>query len=89
MSAISVPTFRPRRARTGAQLAAEGRVGVETSLYRWYWKARMPERRGQIFMVLARGKLNSCLIEFVEDGWRVITSRNALRRAPGPSPPPG
>lgn len=49
-------------------------------LYRWFWKARLPERRGQLFRVLARGRLNSCLIEF-EDGWRCVTSRNALRKA--------
>jgi hypothetical protein len=51
-----------------------------TQLYRWRWKARLPERHGQLLRVLARGKLNSCLIEF-EDGWRVVTSRNALRKA--------
>lgn len=34
-----------------------------------------------LFRVIARGKLNSCLIEFLEDGWRVVTSRNALRKA--------
>jgi hypothetical protein len=49
-------------------------------LYRWFWKVRLPERREQLFKVLVRGKLNSCLIEF-EDGWRVVTSRNALRKA--------
>lgn len=49
-------------------------------LYRWHWRARLPERRGQLFRLLATGRLNSCLIEF-EDGWRVITSRNALRKA--------
>jgi hypothetical protein len=41
----------------------------------------VPERRGQLFHVLVRGKLNSCLIRFVDDGWTVVTSRNALRRA--------
>lgn len=25
--------------------------------------------------------VNACLIEFLSDGWRVVTSRNALRRA--------
>jgi hypothetical protein len=56
------------------------RRSAET-LYRWFWKARLPERRGQLFRVLVRGKLNSCLIEFEEDGWRVVTNRNALRKA--------
>jgi len=50
-------------------------------LYRWRWKARLPERRGELFRVLARGKMNSCLIEFLSDGWRVVTSRNALRKS--------
>ncbi len=52
----------------------------QTTLYRWYWKARLPERRGQLFRVLARGRMNSCRIEF-DDGWQVVTSRNALRKA--------
>ena len=49
-------------------------------LYRWHWRARLPERRGELFRVLCRGKMNSCMIEFLSDGWRVITSRNALRK---------
>lgn len=50
-------------------------------LYRWRWRKRLPERHGQLFTVLARGSLNSCLIRFEVDGWLVITSRNALRKA--------
>jgi hypothetical protein len=49
-------------------------------IYRWRWRKRLPERHGQLFRVLVRGKLNACLIEF-EDGARYVTSRNALRRA--------
>jgi hypothetical protein len=49
-------------------------------LYRWFWKARLPERRGQLFRVLVRGKLNSCAIQFISDGKIVVTSRNALRK---------
>lgn len=37
-------------------------------------------RKGQRCMVTARGKMNSCRVEF-EDGFKMITSRNALRRA--------
>ena len=37
------------------------------------------DRKGQRCRVLARGKMNSCLIEF-QDGYLAITSRNALRR---------
>jgi hypothetical protein len=49
-------------------------------LYRWRWRARLPDRYGQTCRVVARGTLNSCLVEFA-DGFRAITSRNALRRA--------
>jgi hypothetical protein len=44
-------------------------------------------RKGQRCRVTARGKLNSCCVEF-EDGYRMITSRTALRRADRPSYPP-
>jgi hypothetical protein len=54
-------------------------------LYRWNWRARLPERRGEVFRVLARGTLNSCLIEFLRDGRRVVTSRNALRKVRPPA----
>ncbi len=60
------------------------RTGIEMSeqLYRWHWRTRMPERHGQVFRLLIRGRtMNACLIEFLDDGWRVITSRNALRKA--------
>ena len=49
-------------------------------LYRWHWRARLPERRGQTFVVVCRGKLNAMLIRFA-DGGMAVTSRNALRRA--------
>ena len=54
-------------------------VGDEV-VYRWFWKTRLPERRDQRCRVLARGALNSCLIEFLSDGHRVVTSRYALRK---------
>jgi hypothetical protein len=37
-------------------------------------------RKGQRCKVTARGKLNSCRVEF-EDGFVLITSRNAVRKA--------
>jgi hypothetical protein len=46
----------------------------------WYWRAKLPERKGARCRVIARGALNSVLIEF-EDGFRVITSRYAVRPA--------
>ena len=55
---------------------------MSEQLYRWHWKARLPERRGELFRLLFRGaSMNSCLIEFLSDGKRVVTSRNALRKA--------
>lgn len=45
----------------------------------WFWKKRLPERKGQACCVLARGKMNSILVEF-EDGFKVITSRFAIRK---------
>lgn len=46
----------------------------------WYWRARLPERKGQRRRVLVRGGINSVLVEF-EDGQRVVTSLHAVRRA--------
>lgn len=49
--------------------------------YPYYWrvKTRFPERKGQLCNVLVRGKMNNCLVEF-EDGFRVVTSRNYVRK---------
>lgn len=50
--------------------------------YIWFWRAswwRPIDRKGQRCRVLVRSKMNSCLVEF-EDGFKVVTSRNALRR---------
>lgn len=37
-------------------------------------------RKGDRCRVVCRGSMNSALVEF-EDGYRVVTSRNGLRRA--------
>jgi hypothetical protein len=47
--------------------------------YVWRLRARQPDRHGQPCRVTARGKLNSCRVEF-PDGFWVITSRWAVRR---------
>ena len=44
--------------------------------YRW----DRQDRKGQPCRVIARGKMNSCLVEF-PDGYRMVTSRNALGKA--------
>ena len=46
--------------------------------HKWFWLSKLPERKGQKCRVLARGKMNSILVEF-EDGYKVITSRYAVR----------
>jgi hypothetical protein len=46
--------------------------------YIWFWRTRLPERKGMKCRVLARGKKNNILVEF-EDGYKVITSRYAVR----------
>ena len=52
-------------------------------IYRWN---RMG-RKGQRCRVLVRGSMNSCAVEFA-DGFKAVTSRNALKKASGPVFPP-
>ena len=47
--------------------------------YIWRVKTRLPERKGERCKVLVRGAMNSALIEF-EDGYKVVTSRNYIRK---------
>jgi len=51
-------------------------------LYRWN-RPGLPGRKGTLCRVLARGKMNSCAIQFLSDGFSAVTSRNALQRAKG------
>lgn len=51
----------------------------ETLTHVWFWKSRLPERKGKLCKILARGRMNSILVEF-EDGCKVVTSRYAVRR---------
>lgn len=46
----------------------------------WFWRTRLPERKGQPCRVRVRGKMNSILVEF-QDGYKVVTSRYAVRKA--------
>ena len=48
-------------------------------LYVWWWRVRLPERKGRRCRITARGALNSIHVEF-PDGFWVITSRWAVRR---------
>lgn len=58
-----------------------GGINALEPVYRWHWRAKLPERHGKLLVVLARGKMNSVQVEFLEDGFRAITSRFAIRRA--------
>ena len=75
-----MPTARNTTPRASTYDLARERARL-MQLYRWRWRKRLPERHGELFVVLARGSLNSCLIRFEVDGWIAITSRNALRKA--------
>ncbi len=46
----------------------------------WFWRGKLGERKGQRCRVLARGRMNSILVEF-DDGYKVITSRYAVRKS--------
>ncbi len=52
---------------------------TQTADYYWRVRTRLPERFGQRCRVLARGRMNTILVEF-EDGLRVTTSRWNVRR---------
>lgn len=49
--------------------------------YRWRVRTRLAERFGQRCRIVARGALNSVLVEFEVDRFRTVTSGNYLRRA--------
>jgi hypothetical protein len=48
--------------------------------YVWWWRVRLPDRKGERCRVTAGGSLNSIRVEFA-DGFWVITSRWAVRLA--------
>lgn len=50
--------------------------GTKRYVYRW----NRCGRKGHLCKVTARGTMNSACVEF-EDGFRMITSRNALKKA--------
>jgi hypothetical protein len=61
------------------QLASGGGRPVDELDHVWRWRSRLGERQGQACRVVARGAMNSILVEFA-DGYRAITSRYAVRR---------
>jgi hypothetical protein len=57
-------------------------IAIMTTLFPYTWRVRkyLPERHGEACRVLARGRLNSCLVEFARDGEKVVTNRWFVRR---------
>jgi len=56
---------------------------VSEQLYEYRWnRPALLGRKGTLCRVLVRGKMNSCSVEFL-DGFRCVTSRNALRKVSG------
>jgi hypothetical protein len=51
------------------------------TVYRYAWKNNVKRAAlyGRLCRVLARGRMNSIMIEFLDNGQREITSRNAVR----------
>lgn len=50
----------------------------------WFWRpqpfpGRTVDRKGARCRVVARGRMNSVIVEFEADGYRVVTSRYAVR----------
>jgi hypothetical protein len=69
--------IRPALDQARAGASCEKGSGCEVRyVYRWH---RMG-RKGQTCRLIARGTMNSCLLEF-DDGFTAITSRNAIMRA--------
>ena len=59
------------------------RGGGEAMTHTWYWRKRLPERKGEPCRLLATGRMNSVLIGFA-DGTLVVASRWAIRRLKQP-----
>lgn len=45
----------------------------------WRLNKYLPERKGMLCQILARGRMNSILVEF-QDGARFVTNRYAVRK---------
>ena len=58
------------------------RVAHLGKIYKFCWgnNEKRLAMKGRFCRVLARGRMNSCLIEFVDNGQREVVSRNAVRR---------
>ena len=60
---------------------------MNTTAYIYRWNRH--GRKGQRCLVVARGKMNSCLVKFEADGYTMVTSALAIKLATGRSFPVG
>jgi hypothetical protein len=51
---------------------------LRNKLHTYEWK-KLPDRKGAYCILLSSGKKNSVLVQF-EDGFKIITSRYAIRK---------
>ena len=51
-----------------------------TTTHYWRVRTRLPARFGLACIVVVRGRMNSVLIQFASDGYKVVTSRWNVRR---------
>lgn len=58
------------------------KVKAPDRLYTWFWHELgiHKGRKGKVCRLLACGKLNNAAIEFLEDGFKVVTNRRGLRK---------
>jgi hypothetical protein len=69
----SIAQVKPWKIRGLCSADVPGRLGP----YIYFWNRQ--NRKGQRCWMTARGAMNSCRLEF-DDGFKMITSRNAIRR---------
>lgn len=55
---------------------------MSTQLYRYGWKnnSKRETLYGRTCRMVCRGTMNSCCVEFVDNGQREVISRNAIRK---------
>jgi len=51
-----------------------------TYIYNWANNEKRKTMKGRKCIVLARGKKNSCVIQFLDNGQKECVSRNSLRK---------
>lgn len=78
---VSTPLFAPRSLSAAGVVLREMQTRVPVYDHYWRVKTRLPARKGTACRVLVRSRrMNSVLVEFASDGYKVVTSRNYVRR---------